>query len=164
MNMLYGDHTRTRSGGDLMERLAAQGRSSYEEREAADIVRKIAGALSHCHSVSLSSRLEKCPNAPSVNNQSGSFLYYCCSFRFVWFCARRVPPPRDDTGGGGVWGEQNTVFYEGQRTPFGPEDFPKSISRYLHFLQENPRYRNRWRWQAENSNSCGISKAEVSVF
>lgn len=41
-----------RSGGDLMERLAAQGRSSYEEREAAEIVRKIAGALSHCHSVS----------------------------------------------------------------------------------------------------------------
>lgn len=40
------------SGGDLMERLAAQDRSSYEEAEAADILRKVAGALSHCHSVS----------------------------------------------------------------------------------------------------------------
>lgn len=35
-----------------MERLAAQGRPSYGEAEAADVLRKIAGALSHCHSVS----------------------------------------------------------------------------------------------------------------
>lgn len=36
-----------------MERLAAQGRTAFEEREAADLVRKIASALSHCHSVSV---------------------------------------------------------------------------------------------------------------
>lgn len=35
-----------------MARLAAQGRPSYGEAEAADVLRKIAGALSHCHSVS----------------------------------------------------------------------------------------------------------------
>lgn len=36
----------------MMARLAAEGRTSYEEHEAATLVGKIAGALSHCHSVS----------------------------------------------------------------------------------------------------------------
>eukprot|EP00903_Cladosiphon_okamuranus_P018338 g16870.t1 len=51
------------SGGDLMARLAAQGRSSYEEAEAADILRKITGALSHCHSEGIihgNLRMESC--------------------------------------------------------------------------------------------------------
>ncbi|CAM9514821.1 unnamed protein product [Scytosiphon promiscuus] len=37
------------SGGNVMERLAAEGRTSYEEHEAATLVGKLAGALSHCH-------------------------------------------------------------------------------------------------------------------
>eukprot|EP00752_Nemacystus_decipiens_P012366 g10961.t2 len=51
------------SGGDLMARLAAQSRSSYEEAEAADILRKIAGALNHCHSEGVvhgNLRIESC--------------------------------------------------------------------------------------------------------
>ncbi|CBJ30894.1 n/a [Ectocarpus siliculosus] len=51
------------SGGDPMERLAAQGRTAFEEREAADLVRKIASALSHCHSEGVvhgNLRMESC--------------------------------------------------------------------------------------------------------
>lgn len=50
----------------MMSRLAEEGRNSYEEPEAVKLVKKIVGAIRHCHSVRPPESPECARNATSI--------------------------------------------------------------------------------------------------